>query len=79
MPHRVREDDGSHRHLAMPHRRTCGEAFGRVDDGVGVHAVMAIASVASVARMSAATCGIVVPERMRADRAPRTRAANTLS
>jgi hypothetical protein len=32
----------SHRHLAMPHRRACGEAFGRVDDGVGVHAVVAV-------------------------------------
>jgi hypothetical protein len=37
-----RDAEKSHRHLAMPHRRACGEAFGGVDDGVGVHAVMAI-------------------------------------
>src|SRR5882757_9433539 len=35
-------DSNSHRHLAMPHRRTDSEAFRRIDDGVGVHAVMAI-------------------------------------
>ena len=26
----------------MPHRRTDGEAFGGIDDGVGVHAVVAV-------------------------------------
>src|SRR5580692_6369186 len=32
----------SHRHLSMPYRRAGGEAFSRVDDGVGVHAVVAV-------------------------------------
>src|ERR1700721_2098537 len=32
----------SHRHLAVPHRGAGGEAFGGVDDGVGVHAMVAI-------------------------------------
>ena len=32
----------SHRHLAMPHRRACGEALRRIDDGVGVDAVMPV-------------------------------------
>src|SRR5258708_34741595 len=32
----------SHRHLAVPHRRAGGGGFGRVDDGVGGHAVVAI-------------------------------------
>src|SRR5664279_1886802 len=32
----------SHRHLAVPHRGAGGEAFGRIDDGVGVDAVVAI-------------------------------------
>src|SRR3954447_7692398 len=31
-----------HRHFTMPHRGAGGEAFGRVDDGVGVDAVVAI-------------------------------------
>src|SRR5271154_7157591 len=32
----------SHRHFAVPHGRPGGEAFGRIDDGVGVEAVMAV-------------------------------------
>src|SRR5260370_1373974 len=32
----------SHRHFAVPHRRAGGEAFGRVDDGVGIDAVVAV-------------------------------------
>jgi hypothetical protein len=40
---RVRRDDSnSHRHLAMPHRRARGEPLRGVDDGVGVHAVVAV-------------------------------------
>src|SRR6266852_9546433 len=32
----------SHRHFAVPHRGTRCQAFRRIDDGVGVHAVVAI-------------------------------------
>src|SRR3954449_2720260 len=32
----------SHRHFSMPHRRTHRQAFGRIDDGVGVDAVVAV-------------------------------------
>src|SRR5881392_1832914 len=32
----------SHRHLAVPHRRADRQAFRRVDDGVGVDAVVAV-------------------------------------
>ena len=48
---RFREDDArrrlpttntSHRHLAVAHRGAGGEAFGGLDDGVGVDAVVAI-------------------------------------
>src|SRR6185369_8452582 len=46
---RVRRDDiwlappaPSHRHLAVPHGCADGEAFGRIDDGVGVDAVVAV-------------------------------------
>src|SRR3954454_13770848 len=38
-PGRIRR---SHRRLPMPHRRSYREAFGRVDDGVGVDAVVAV-------------------------------------
>ena len=31
-----------HRHFAVPHRRAGGEAFGCIDDGVGIHAVVAV-------------------------------------
>src|ERR1700712_3468772 len=43
----------SHRHLAVPHRSAGGEAFGGIDDGVGVDAVMAIeiADAAGLAEM----------------------------
>ena len=34
--------DVLHRHLAVPHRRARREAFGRIDDGVGVDAVVAV-------------------------------------
>src|SRR5690242_3783379 len=33
---------GSHRHLPVQHRPACGQAFGGVDDGVGVDAVVAV-------------------------------------
>src|SRR5690242_7581997 len=36
------DDFPSDRHLAMPHRRSHREAFRRIDDGVGVDAVVAI-------------------------------------
>src|SRR5882762_6578846 len=32
----------SHRHLAVPHRRAGGQRFRRIDDGVGVDAVVAV-------------------------------------
>src|SRR3954470_13663849 len=32
----------SHRHLPVPDRSTDSDAFGRIDDGVGVHAVVAV-------------------------------------
>src|SRR5450755_60045 len=32
----------SHRHFAMQHGRAGGQAFGRINDGVGVDAVVAI-------------------------------------
>src|SRR5215210_3279311 len=32
----------SHRHFAVPHRRAGGEAFGGVDDGIGVNAVVTV-------------------------------------
>src|SRR3954452_853201 len=35
-------DDELNRHLPMQHRRAGGEAFGRIDDGVGVDAVVAV-------------------------------------
>src|SRR5665647_12386 len=31
-----------HRHLAVPHRRSGGQAFRRVDDGIGVDAIVAV-------------------------------------
>jgi len=31
-----------HRHFAVPHRRAGGQAFGGIDDGVGVEAVVAL-------------------------------------
>src|SRR5438105_12791973 len=34
--------DVSHRHLPMPHRRSHHQAFGRIDDRVGVDAVVAV-------------------------------------
>src|SRR4051794_608296 len=41
---KVAQDDERplHRHLPMQHRRAGGEAFGRIDDGVGVDAVVAV-------------------------------------
>src|ERR1700677_805058 len=38
------EGDGrkSHRHLAVPDRGAGGEAFGRIDDGIGVDAMVAV-------------------------------------
>src|SRR4051812_18945304 len=47
---RLRGDDSecrataskSHRHLAVPHRRTRSEALRGIDDGVGIHAVVAV-------------------------------------
>src|ERR1700721_2742439 len=39
---RAPRNDELHRHFAVPHWRPRREAFGGVDDGVGVEAVMAI-------------------------------------
>ena len=48
----------SHRHFAVPHRRAGGQAFRRVDNGVGVDAVVAIELVdgAGLAEMLDAEC-----------------------
>src|SRR5207248_4424008 len=48
----------SHRHFAVPHRRAGGQALGRVDNGVGVNAVVTIELVdrAGLAEMLNAEC-----------------------
>src|SRR5437016_2862176 len=48
-----RRDDRLHRHLPVPHRRTNRKTFRRIDDGVGVDAVVAVevANAAGLAKM----------------------------